>query len=87
MASILIIETVPRAKNPIDAHVRNALAFKTELEARGHLVDLLFIQENSRRYQKKYDVIFVSYATQYPFIHEMDKNRGAQSRYPLGLDY
>ena len=72
MASILIIETVPRAKNPIDAHVRNALAFKTELEARGHTVDLLFIQENSKRYQKKYDIIFVSYATQYqnPKLHD-----------------
>ena len=84
MASILIIETVPRAKNPIDAHVRNALAFKTELEAKGHLVDLLFIQEHSGRYQKKYDVIFVSYATQYPFIHEMDKIEEKNEDTPWG---
>jgi hypothetical protein len=73
MASILIVETVPRAKNPIDAHVRNAIAIKTVLEERGHSVDLLFVGENSQRFQKKYDVIFVSYATQYPFIHEIEK--------------
>jgi hypothetical protein len=84
MASILIIETVPRAKNPIDAHVRNALAFKTELEARGHTVDLLFIQENSKRYQKKYDIIFVSYATQYPLIHEVENIEKMNEDTPWG---
>ena len=73
MASLLIIETVPRAENPIDAHVRNAIAIQKELKKLGHTVDLLFINENSRRFQKKYDVVMVSYGTQFPFIHELDK--------------
>lgn len=84
MANILIIETVPRAKSPIDAHVRNALAIQKELKAKGHSVDVLFIQENSRRYQKKYDVIFVSYATQYPFIHEIDNIEAKNTDTPWG---
>ena len=84
MASVLIVETVPRAKNPIDAHVRNAISIKTELEKRGHQVDLLFVGENSRRFQKKYDVIFVSYATQYPFLHEIEKIEEANINTPWG---
>ena len=73
MADLLIIETVPRAVNPIDAHVRNALAVQKELRILGHKVDLLYIEENSKRVQKKYDVVLVSYATQFPMIHELDK--------------
>ena len=84
MAKILIIETVPRAKSPIDAHVRNALAIKKELELRKHEVDTLFIQENSRRFQKKYDVIFISYATQYPFIHEIEEIEKHNEETPWG---
>jgi hypothetical protein len=84
MASILIVETVPRAKNPIDAHVRNALSIKVELEKKGHCVDTLFVGENSKRYQKKYDVIFISYATQYPFIHEIEKIEEHNTDTPWG---
>lgn len=73
MANILIIETVPRSVNPIDAHVRNAINIQSELKAKGHKVDLLFTEESSKPYQKKYDVIFVSYATPYPLIKEIEK--------------
>jgi hypothetical protein len=73
MANILIIETVPRNNNPIDAHVRNAIAIQKGLRSKGHHVDLLFTEENSKKYQKKYDLIFASYGTQYPLIHELDQ--------------
>ena len=62
MASLLIIETLPRAENPIDAHVRNVIAIQKELKKLGHTVDVLFINENSRRFQKKYYVVMVSMA-------------------------
>lgn len=84
MLNILIIETVPRAKNPIDAHVRNALAMQKELRIRGHNVDTLFIEESSKRFQKKYDVILVSYATQYPFIDNIDAIEAANEDTPWG---
>jgi len=73
MASLLIIETVPRAVNPIDAHVRNAHTIAKELRQRGWNVDLLFTEESSRLYQKKYDLIVISYATPYPLIKDIDK--------------
>ena len=84
MLNILIIETVPRAKNPIDAHVRNALAIQRELKGLGHNVDTLFIQESSKRFQKKYDAILVSYATQYPFIDNIDAIEAANENTPWG---
>jgi hypothetical protein len=73
MHNILIIETVPKAVNPIDAHVRNALAIQTELKKLSFNVDILYINENSKRFQKKYDLVLVSYATQFPLIHELEK--------------
>tara|TARA_R100001594_G_scaffold39348_2_gene70965 strand:+ start:1416 stop:2384 length:969 start_codon:yes stop_codon:yes gene_type:complete len=73
MLSVLIIETVPRSKNPIDAHVRNAISLKNELINLGLKVDLLFSEEKSTFNQKKYDVILISYASPYPDIKGLDK--------------
>ena len=73
MLTVLIIETVPKAKNPIDAHVRNSIALKNELIKSGLKVDILFSEERSTFHQKKYDVILISYATPYPNIKGLNK--------------
>jgi len=59
---IAIIETAPYSVNPIDAHVRNAMALHEFLK-RFYETDLLF--SNKQIELKKYDIIIFSYASFY----------------------
>lgn len=79
---ILIIETAARSNNPIDAHVRNAIAIKKGLVGLGHKCDLLFISDRCDDYGSDYDLILVSYATFYPIYDNMEDllDRNEQAR-------
>lgn len=79
---ILIIETAARSVNPIDAHVRNAIAIKKGLIELGHKCDILFISDKCDNYGSNYDLIVVSYATFYPIYDNMEEllDRNEQAR-------
>ncbi len=66
LLKILIIETVPKVKNPIDAHVRNAESISKGLNNIGHSSMVVYNGTNFSKFPSDYDFILVSYAT--PFI-------------------
>ncbi|MHA1794985.1 MAG: hypothetical protein ACTSUK_02650 [Promethearchaeota archaeon] len=81
---LLIIETVPKSKNPIDAHVRNAYKIAEGLRARGHKVDILHTNEKTKYLANDYEIILVSYATPYPSFDDIDSFLDRNSKARLG---
>lgn len=67
---IAIIETVPKPKNPIDAHVRNSIIIQKCLAEEGHEINIFFCDDVLTG---KFDVILISYATPYPSFKRLDE--------------
>ncbi len=89
MVRALIIETTTDCISPTSAHHRNTLLLQEKLRDHGITVDVLFSGNQTQVYrsdafQRKYDVIMISYSSPYHRIHGLQQLLELNKETPWG---